>query len=63
MGTSKKPADGEQLTCEVCMTSMAAADAITPEATDYYLHFCGLDCYGKWKSRIGNKPDQGNKEQ
>ncbi len=61
MNNLKKPADGDSVTCKVCMKAMATADAITPEATDYYLHFCGLDCYAQWQSRIGRKQDQGNK--
>jgi len=25
------------------------SEAMVAEATDYVLHFCGLDCYSKWK--------------
>ncbi len=50
MDSNKKPADNEKVTCQACKKSMAADDAITPEASDYYLHFCGLDCYAQWQT-------------
>jgi hypothetical protein len=24
---------------------------VNEEATDYILHFCGLDCYAKWRKQ------------
>ncbi len=58
METSKNPADSDSLSCEVCMKVMSTADEITPEATDYYLHFCGLDCYAQWKKIKGLQGEQ-----
>jgi len=27
------------------------SEAVNEEATDYALHFCGLECYAKWQKQ------------
>jgi len=39
----------EQVACEICMKEIPSSAAHTMEAEDYVYHFCGIDCYDKWK--------------
>jgi hypothetical protein len=43
--------DPETVACEVCLKEIPRTEATVPEAEDYVVHFCGLDCYELWKSR------------
>ncbi len=56
MATSDKPVELTLVSCEVCLKEVPIAEATIPEATDYFVHFCGLQCYEKWKSQ-GGKPE------
>lgn len=49
-----------QVACEVCLKEVPLSEAIVPEASDYFAHFCGLDCYAKWKhqQQIAAKDDK-----
>lgn len=38
----------QQVACEVCLKEVPASEATVPEATDYVVYFCGLDCYQRW---------------
>ena len=55
MTTGDKPIDVERVACEVCLKEVPRSEATVPEATDYVVYFCGLDCYERWKSQ-GAKP-------
>jgi hypothetical protein len=56
MTTNDKPVDVERVACEICLKEVPITEATVPEATDYVVHFCGLECYQKWKNQ-GGKPD------
>ncbi|MCM2295337.1 DUF3330 domain-containing protein [Rhodoferax sp.] len=56
MTTHDKPIELEPVKCEVCLKEVPASEAIIPEASDYFVHFCGLECYEKWKKQ-GDKPN------
>jgi hypothetical protein len=58
MATSEKPAETEQVTCEMCLKEIPKAAATSPEATDYFVYFCGLDCYERWKRQGAGKTGQ-----
>ena len=34
--------------CEVCLKELPRSEAKGPEAEDYVIYFCGLDCYDRW---------------
>ncbi|NOZ10695.1 MAG: DUF3330 domain-containing protein [Gammaproteobacteria bacterium] len=51
----EKPTEDEKVTCEICLKEIPKSAAKSEEANDYVAHFCGLDCYEKWK-------EQNNKE-
>ena len=48
----------QKVACEVCMKEIPASSAKSEEVQDYVLHFCGIDCFDKWKDR----GEQGNEE-
>ena len=52
----KVPQQDEKVACEICLKEVPISEAKSEEATDYFLHFCGLECYEKWKK-------QNNKEE
>lgn len=57
MATTDKPAEATLVTCEVCLREVPIAEATVPEASDYFVYFCGLECYEKWKG-AGAVPDE-----
>lgn len=40
----------ERVTCDVCLKEVPKSEAMNPEATEYVVHFCGLECYERWKN-------------
>ena len=61
MATSDKPVDATLVSCEVCLREVPIAEATVPEASDYFVYFCGLECYEKWKSEGGIPKAQSEK--
>lgn len=51
MTTNDKPVDTVQVACAVCLKEVPLTEATVPEAMDYVMHFCGLECYAKWKDQ------------
>lgn len=49
MTTHDKPIDLDSVKCEMCLKEVPVSEATIPEASDYFVHFCGLECYEKWK--------------
>jgi hypothetical protein len=49
MGTSSETAE-IKIVCRICEREVPVSEAVVPEATDYMVHFCGLDCYARWTS-------------
>jgi hypothetical protein len=43
-------------TCAVCQQLIPISEAIVPEATDYLMYLCGLDCYQRWRESSGKCP-------
>lgn len=58
MITRDKQVEVERVTCEICLKEVPISEAKVPEATDYVVHFCGLECYEKWKNQRGKPDDQ-----
>jgi hypothetical protein len=58
MATPEKSLEIERVSCEMCLKEIPKAAATSPEATDYFVYFCGLDCYEKWKGQGGKAPGQ-----
>uniref|UniRef100_UPI003F496B52 DUF3330 domain-containing protein n=1 Tax=Cupriavidus yeoncheonensis TaxID=1462994 RepID=UPI003F496B52 len=52
------PKDLVHVPCEVCMKEVPKSEAIVPEACDYVVYFCGLDCYAQWRRQFPEKVEQ-----
>jgi len=37
------------INCAVCLQEVPVSEAVVPEATDYMIYMCGLDCYERWR--------------
>ena len=50
---SREAANGQEtlvrITCAVCEHEVPISEAVVPEATDYVVYLCGLDCYQRWR--------------
>ena len=44
------PIEVSMVPCRTCLTEVPISEVIVSEATDYVAHFCGLECYQKWKN-------------
>jgi hypothetical protein len=55
MTDAKKPLEDEIVACAICLKEIPISAAKNAEATDYVIHFCGLECYGKWKEQNHKK--------
>jgi len=51
MAEKPVPTEPALVTCDVCLTEIPESVAVSHEANDYAQHFCGLDCYSKWKAQ------------
>ncbi len=47
--SENRPVDVERVACATCLKEVPRSEATVPEATEYVLYFCGLDCYAQWK--------------
>ena len=45
----------ETVPCEVCLKEIPRNEATTTEVDDYFLNFCGLNCYEKWQKEKTEK--------
>ena len=61
MTTQDKPVDLELIACEICLKEVPITEATVPEVTDYFVHFCGLDCYQKWQRQKREPSDDESK--
>ncbi|MGB4359727.1 MAG: DUF3330 domain-containing protein [Rhodoferax sp.] len=60
MNSNNKPVALEPVQCEVCLKEVPLSEATIPEASDYFVHFCGLECYEKWKEQGDKSKAQAN---
>ena len=51
MAEQDKPTEVETVSCEVCLKEVPVSVAKVDEGADYVRHFCGLECYAKWKEK------------
>ena len=50
-----KEEKGGLVECAVCLREIPADQAKSVETHDYVSHFCGLDCYEKWRRQQEEK--------
>jgi hypothetical protein len=41
----------EIVECEICLREIPVSEAKTEEAVDYVHHFCGIECYARWRAQ------------
>lgn len=37
------------VTCDVCLSEIPESVAMSSEGDEYTQHFCGIECYKKWR--------------
>ena len=50
-----EPTEGIMMACDICLKEIPASESKNCEATDYVIHFCGLECYEKWRKQPADK--------
>ena len=45
------PDPDDMLSCEVCKKEIPASEAISAEAADYVLYYCGIACFERWRAQ------------
>jgi len=56
---TNKPSEPESLiSCDICLAEIPASETNNDETTEYVIHYCGLECYEKWKSQPEDKDKQ-----
>ncbi|MEN8108231.1 MAG: DUF3330 domain-containing protein [Pseudomonadota bacterium] len=50
--------ENERVACEVCLKEIPVSEASSGEASDYVIHFCGLECYEKWRKQQVNNDSE-----
>lgn len=63
MATTDKPVEIEQISCEMCLKEVPLSEATVPEASDYFVHFCGLECYDAWKRKAAQAKEDATRTQ
>jgi hypothetical protein len=58
MPTKVTAVEPVHVACTICMKEVPISEAVIPEATDYVTHFCGVECYDKWRRQPGNPSSQ-----
>ncbi|GMR21349.1 MAG: hypothetical protein BMS9Abin36_1949 [Gammaproteobacteria bacterium] len=59
MSNQKHEGKNGVIECSVCLKEIPITGAKSVETTDYVAHFCGLECYDKWKKQ---QSDESKKE-
>jgi len=58
MAVESTSTEQDIVSCEMCLKEVPRSEASVPEATDYVLYFCGLDCYQKWRAQAPGRVEQ-----
>ena len=51
MTKPEQPSDPPKVKCHVCLKEIPVSEAKSAEAVSYVHHFCGLECFDKWKAQ------------
>lgn len=49
------PKEPEAVACEVCLEEIPESVSSSQEADEYTQHYCGTECYSKWKDKNEEK--------
>ncbi len=53
--TKPTPTETGNVACDVCLKEIPESVAVSSEGDDYTQHFCGLECYKKWRGSEAEK--------
>ncbi len=56
MSEPRKPVEATIVKCEVCLKEVPKSAARSAESEEYVVHFCGLECYDKWRKQEPESP-------
>ena len=45
------PKEPDNVSCDVCLTEIPDSVATSGEGDEYTQHYCGIECYDKWKEK------------
>lgn len=48
---SEASLEAKTVLCAACLKEIPVSELRSGEAVDYVVHFCGLECYEKWKAQ------------
>ena len=51
MNSKSTPEQDEFVACDICFKEIPVSEAKSDEASDYFHHFCGLECFAKWQAQ------------
>jgi len=51
MPDNEKAIELEIVECEICLKEIPVSEAKMDEAVDYVHHFCGIECYARWREQ------------
>lgn len=49
--TPVRPTAEEAVSCEICLKEIPVSEAASAEGADYFLYFCGAECFDRWKEQ------------
>lgn len=49
--------ESEKVACEICLKEVPKSESKNAEVQDYVFHFCGIECFDKWKHQSDNKEE------
>ena len=50
------PKEPENVSCDVCLTEIPDSVAMSGEGDEYTQHYCGIECYDKWREKEKQSP-------
>ena len=50
MSATEKHRPQSRIRCSTCGCDIPWDEVVVPDATNYIVHFCGLDCYAEWRT-------------
>jgi hypothetical protein len=53
------PVEPANVACSVCLKEIPESVAMSSEADEYTQHFCGIECYNKWREELEKEPEKG----
>jgi len=50
VNTTEAHGPQSRIQCSTCGCDIPWDEVVVPDATNYIVHFCGLDCYAEWRT-------------